>query len=264
MSLIGEERKAYILQLLQLEGKVRTNDLVDRLQVSSETIRRYLEELEEQHRLKRVYGGAVKPDVSREELSYMNREIIHAEEKQRIGRTAASLIEDRDVIYIDDGTTTEQLLPYMLDKRHVTVLTIAVPVLHLLIDYANQGRFDGDIIMIGGRVSAKHARVSGAFAEQMAESLHVDKSFLSIDGMMLEKGITTFDPERGRLARKIMDRSGQCIVMTDRSKFGRVHFYKIADLRQIDIVVSDVAAPEAWGVYLREHDVNWICAGDER
>lgn len=81
MSLVGEERKDFILNLLNLEGKVKTGELVDKLKVSSETIRRYLEELEEENKLKRVYGGAVKYNLHREEASHIKREVTRAEEK---------------------------------------------------------------------------------------------------------------------------------------------------------------------------------------
>lgn len=260
MSLIGEERKDYILHVLNLEGKVKTYDLVDKLKVSSETIRRYMEELEEQNLLKRVYGGAVKVDLAREEPPHIKREITHADEKKRIGRAAASLIEDNDVIYIDDGTTTQQVVHFLLGKKNITVLTVSVPTLHFLIDYKNKELFTGDIYFIGGRVNALHSRVSGSFAEKMVESFYADKAFISIDGMMMEQGITSFDPDRGQLARKMMGQSKTNIVLTDHSKFGAVQFHKIADWKEIDIVISNVNVPQEWEAYLTGFDVNWICA----
>lgn len=79
MSLIGEERKQFILQLLNSRGKVRTNELVEKLQVSAESIRRYLEELEAENKLKRVYGGAIKLNIDRVEPSLLTREVLHAD-----------------------------------------------------------------------------------------------------------------------------------------------------------------------------------------
>ncbi|BBI35923.1 DeoR/GlpR family DNA-binding transcription regulator [Cohnella abietis] len=260
MSLIGEERKNYILNQLNLEGKVTTNDLVTKLKVSSETIRKYLEELEEENKLKRVYGGAVKINLSREEPSHLKREVIHAEEKRRIGRAAAALVEDNDIIFIDDGTTTLHMIDYLLNKKNITVLTVSVPVLHLLIDYNNKMIFSGDIFFIGGKVNAAHSRVAGSVAEKMVESFYADKAFISIDGIMMDKGITGFDEERGRMAGKMMEHSKQSIVLTDQSKFGLMQFYKIADLNEVDCIVSDVAVPKQWKDYLGIKDVNWIHA----
>ncbi|NEW08112.1 DeoR/GlpR transcriptional regulator [Paenibacillus sp. SYP-B3998] len=260
MSLIGEERKDYILNQLNLEGKVRTNDLVEKLNVSSETIRRYMEDLEEENKLKRVYGGAVKINLSREEPSHLKREVLYADEKRKIGRAAATLVEDNDVIFIDDGTTTLHMIDYLLNKKNITVLTISVPALYLLIDYKNKELFSGDIFFIGGKVSSMQSRVAGSLAEKMVENFYADKAFISIDGIMMDKGITGFDEERGQLAKKIMEHSKTSIVVTDHSKFGLVQFYKIADLKEIDLIVSDVPAPKEWETYLSKKDVTWVAA----
>ncbi|MFC5447440.1 DeoR/GlpR family DNA-binding transcription regulator [Paenibacillus aestuarii] len=260
MSLIGEERKNFILNQLNLEGKVKTNELVDKLGVSSESIRRYLEELEAENKLKRVYGGAVKINLSREEPSHLKREVLHADEKRRIGRAAATLVEDNDVIFIDDGSTTLQIIEYLLNKKQITVLTNSVAALYLLIDYKNKELFSGDIFFIGGKVSSEQSRVVGALAEKMVENFYADKAFISIDGMMLDKGITSFDEERGQLAQKLMAHAKSSIVVTDSSKFGLVQFYKIADLKHIDMIVSDVPAPKEWEEELAHKDVAWITA----
>ncbi|MFD0697302.1 DeoR/GlpR family DNA-binding transcription regulator [Paenibacillus sp. GCM10027628] len=260
MSLIGEERKDFILNLLNLEGKVKTNELVDKLGVSSESIRRYLEDLEAENKLKRVYGGAVKINLSREEPSHLKREVLYAEEKRKIGRAAATLVEDGEVIFIDDGTTTLHMIDYLLNKKNITVLTISVPALYLLIDYKNKDLFSGDIFFIGGKVSSLHSRVAGSLAEKMVENFYADKAFISIDGIMMDKGITGFDEERGQLAKKMMEQSKHRIVVTDHSKFGLVQFYKIADLKEIDIIVSDVQAPKEWDEYLVKKDVTWVAA----
>ncbi|MZQ82189.1 DeoR family transcriptional regulator [Paenibacillus sp. 5J-6] len=260
MSLIGEERKDYILNLLNLEGKVKTTDLVDNLNVSSETIRRYLEELEEENKLKRVYGGAVKINISREEPSHLKREVLHAEEKRIIGRSAATLVEDNEVIFIDDGSTTLHIIDYLLNKKNLTVLTNSVPALYLLIDYKNKELLSGDIFFIGGKVSSLQSRVVGSMAEKMIENFYVDKAFISIDGIMLGKGITSFDEERGQFARKLIDQSKISVVVTDSSKFGQVQFYKIADFNKIDIIVSNVDAPKEWKEQLTQKDITWIQA----
>ncbi|MDD9265884.1 DeoR/GlpR family DNA-binding transcription regulator [Paenibacillus sp. GCM10023248] len=262
MSLVGEERKDYILNQLNLEGKVTTNDLVERLNVSSETIRRYLEELEEEKKLKRVYGGAVKINLSRDEPSHLKREVLHADEKRRIGRAAATIVEDNDVLFIDDGTTTLHIIDYLLNKKNITVLTISIPALILLIDYKNKGLFSGDIYLLGGQVNAMHSRVSGTLAEKMVENFHADKAFLSVDGMMLGKGITGFEVGKGQMTQQFMKYAKQSIALCDHSKFGLVQFYKIADLGELDMIVSDVPAPKEWESELEKKGVVWVSASE--
>lgn len=260
MSLAGEERKQVILNMLQLKGKVRTPELVQALDVSSETIRRYLEELENELKLKRVYGGAVKINVEREEPAYVRREVLQAEEKRRIGRAAASLVQDKEVVVIDDGTTTLQMIDSLVLKKQLTVLVTSVYTLNLLIGYKNRNVFDGEIVLIGGRINPKHYRTSGTLAMEFMANFHVDKAFIVADGLQIDSGVTSYEDERGVLARTFMKQAKQTIVLADYTKIGTSHYYKIADFKEIDMVVSDVAPPNAWRSKLEDRDVHWIVA----
>lgn len=258
MSLVGEERKEVIIHLLNYAGKVRTNELVEKLQVSSETIRRYLEELESEKKLKRVYGGAVKINYDREEPSHLTREVSHAEEKKQIGRAAAKLVQDNDAIVIDDGTTTLHMLSYLINKKNLKILTISVPALNVLMDYLNRELFTGEVYFIGGKVQSKHFRTVGTLAEKMMQNFFVDKAFISIDGILAHKGITSYDADKAMLGRRFIEHSQEIIVLTDHSKIGISTFYKVADLKEIDSVISDVPAPKEWRHELDQRGVNWI------
>ncbi|MFT9846376.1 DeoR/GlpR family DNA-binding transcription regulator [Aneurinibacillus sp. REN35] len=260
MSLIGEERKQFILQRLNESGKVRTMDLVDKLEVSSETIRRYLEELENEKKLKRVYGGAVKGNDGKEEPSIYTREILHAEEKKQIGKAAASLIQSNEIIAIDDGTTTIQLVHYLMEKENITVITASFPVLSLLLQYENQGLFSGEIFFIGGKVNSRYSRTSGSLAEKMMENFNVDKAFIAIDGISLERGITSYDVERAMLSRKFMEQATQTIVMFDGSKIGASNFYKLAGLEDADVLISNLPVPVEWEGEIRQAGIEWLAA----
>ncbi|ACT02970.1 DeoR/GlpR family DNA-binding transcription regulator [Paenibacillus sp. JDR-2] len=259
MSLIGEERKREILDIINDAGKVQTNDLVKRFSVSSETIRRYLEELESENRLKRVYGGAVKMTLVYEELSHLKREVLRVEEKQRVGRAAAALVEDYDVIVIDDGSTTLQMIPYLLYKKNLTIITNSISGLNMILDYQNKEMFSGDVFFIGGKIDPRHYRISGSLAEKFMENFFVNKAFISIDGISPEQGITSFDSSRALLVQTMMQKSEQSIILTDSSKFGTNRLYKIADLAQLDTVVCEEPLPAEWSEYM-DKKMNWIVA----
>lgn len=260
MSLVGEERKKIILDILNLEGKVRSSDLAVKLQVSGEMIRRYLEDLESEKKLRRIYGGAVKMEITREEPTYLNREVVRVEEKKRIGRAAAELVEDNDVIFIDDGSTTMQIIHYLQNKQNITIVLFSFHVLHLLTEMQNEGLFSGQIYFLGGKVLSKYSRVTGGMAESMAENFRVDKAFISVDGLMMDSGITGFDLERGFLIRKIAHLAQLTVAMTDHTKFGGIHPYQVIDMKDIDIIVTDVEAPSQWISTLQKRNVSWIHA----
>lgn len=113
---------------------------------------------------------------------------------------------------------------------------------------------------MGGRVNAKHYRVGGPFAEKMMKSFYVDKAFLSMDGVLLHKGLTCYDPERAELAKHFIENANESIVLADYSKVGISTLCKVADLKEIDMVISDAAAPEEWNEELQAKGVTWLVA----
>ncbi|UVI30028.1 DeoR/GlpR family DNA-binding transcription regulator [Paenibacillus spongiae] len=260
MSLAGEERKQIILNMIQLQGKVRSPELAAKLEVSSETIRRYLEELELENKLKRVYGGAVKINVEREEPVYVQREVLQAAEKRLIGSAAAALVQDKEVIILDDGTTTLQMIDMLALKSQLTILVTSMYTLNSLIAYKNRGVFDGEIVLLGGRVNPKHYRTSGSLAVHFMSYFHVDKAFVVADGLQIDGGVTSYEDERAMLSRAFMKQAKQTIVLADHTKLGTNHYCKIAGLEEIDMIISDVAPPREWKDKLDENDIHWIVA----
>ncbi|MBJ6360085.1 DeoR/GlpR family DNA-binding transcription regulator [Paenibacillus sp. GCM10012307] len=257
MSLAGEERRIGIMTLLNEKGKVIASELSQLFEVSTETIRRDLDELEKDNKLKKVYGGAVKFKVEVEPAHY-EREIIRAEAKRKIGFLAAGLIEDNDVIVIDEGSTALQIIHFLDNKHNLTILTSSIPALMLLIEHQKRGIFDGKIIFIGGEVNAKHLRVSGPIAEKIMEDFFVNKSFVSVDGISLEHGVTSYDYDRSFFTRKLINCSETSIVVADHSKIAKRTVAKITDLADIHIVVSDQAPPEEWAAGLDNLNLRWI------
>ncbi|MBM7564269.1 DeoR/GlpR family DNA-binding transcription regulator [Paenibacillus sacheonensis] len=257
MSLAGEERKRSIMALLNENGKVNVIALSQQFEVSTETIRRDLDELEKDNKLKKVYGGAVKLK-SEIEPAYYEREVIHADEKRVIGALAAKLIEDDDVLVIDEGSTAMQILHHLDGKRNLTILVCSIPTLTLLVDYQKRGSFDGRIIFIGGEINTKHLRVSGPIAEKMMEDFYVNKSFVSVDGVSAEHGITGYDYERALFTRKLIRCSETVVVVADASKIGKRTVAKIADLSDVHYIVSNDGPPTGWEGALKEHGVKWV------
>lgn len=123
MSLVGEERKKHILELIEAHEKVTVDHLADTFDVSRETIRRYLNELEAQGKLKKVYGGAIKVSYGKIEPAYTGRETQHKAEKSLIGKKAAELIKSNEFIFIDEGSTTLQIIPHLLNIPALTIVT---------------------------------------------------------------------------------------------------------------------------------------------
>jgi DeoR family transcriptional regulator, fructose operon transcriptional repressor len=264
MSLEGEQRKDYILGVIEKEGKVKTDDLVRRFSVSSETIRRYLEELEGERKLKKVYGGAVRINVSQDEPSHLTREVFRAEEKRRIGLAAAALIGDGDIVFIDEGTTTLQIVEHLGGKKDVTIITNSIPVLSRLILLDQKDLFHCELIFIGGHVQMRHLRVAGSIAEQMLDRLQADKAFITIDGASLRKGYTAINVDKACASRRMLEHARQGIIVADDSKIGVDCFYKIANLDEVHTFICNRDAPEEWRQQMSNHKVSWTVAPEIR
>ncbi|MDT8715987.1 DeoR/GlpR transcriptional regulator [Clostridium sp. 19966] len=260
MSLVGEERKKYILHVLDTKGKVKVNSLAEELKVSTETIRRHLEELEKENKLKKVYGGAVKISFEKEEPPYYERSIRYLEEKRKIGQKAAELIYDNEVIAIDVGTTTLQIIKHLAGKKNLTILTNSIAVLTELVDYINKGIFTGKILFIGGEINTKQLSVSGSISEKFMENFYIDKAFIAIGGISIDYGITGYEPNECMLSKKIIENVKQVIVLSDHSKIGVRNYFQIAKLDDIDVIVCDEAYPIEWEEKLNYKDVKWITA----
>ncbi len=260
LSLVGEERKRKILELLDVSGKVKVNELSNILKVSTETVRKYLDQLQKEEKLKKVYGGAINISFFNEEPPTVEREVTHSEAKHRIGELAVSLINDNEVIAIDEGSTPMHLVKNLRNKQNITIFTTSISALSVLIELHQNNIFTGKIIMLGGEINTTHYRVTGSLTIEMLENLYVDKYFISADGLTREAGITSFDSSKGMVTKKLIEHSGQSIVLIDQSKIGKRTHYKMADLIDIDIIVSDHEHPQDWEYLLKENNIQWLVA----
>lgn len=260
MSIEAEKRKREILQMINSKGQVKTAELAAQMGVSTETIRRYFKQLEQDNNLKMVYGGAVKLSFDKKEPDHLKREVLHQQEKNVIARQASNLIEDDDVIAVDEGTTTFQLINYMMYKDNLTVISSSLPLVSELINYKNEELFSGDIILIGGKIDSKHKRSSGSIAVKMMDYFHIDKAFISTSGILNNHGLTAFEIEKGMLSQKYIEQAAESIVMADYSKVGKKKHFKFSSLKAIDKIICEKIYPADWEQSLKRENVEWITA----
>lgn len=234
--------------------------LSDHLEVSPETIRRDLFALENEGKLKRVYGGAIKPTFHNGEAPYTLRQTLHPEEKRAIGQRAAELIQDGSTIVIDVGTTTLELAQAIQGKKGLTVLTNSLPVASALLESINRSAFTGKVIILGGEANPEQRSISGTLCEQMMSQFHVDQAFLSVGGISLANGITDFDFNEAAVSRVFAASAQEVIVLADHSKLGITTFARIIPLGQADIIISSQESPDEWAQEIKRGGVQWINA----
>ncbi|WP_337102211.1 DeoR/GlpR family DNA-binding transcription regulator [Paenibacillus sp. YIM B09110] len=241
MSLTYEDRRMTILNHLEMEGKVQVHRLSEQLSVSTETVRRDLDRLEKEGKLRKVYGGAVKMRMELVEPPFLKRTQMMKAEKASIGKLAASLVEDGETIMVDNGTTTIEILPYLRDRTNITLITHSIPVLNLAME-----TFRGTIIFAGGEVNPEYQATTGSLTDRMLDQFKVNKAFISLGGISLADGITDYHLAEAAISRKMMQRAEESILVADHSKFGMSTFARVARLEEISMLITDAGCPKEW------------------
>ncbi|SEG67335.1 DeoR/GlpR family DNA-binding transcription regulator [Paenibacillus sp. UNC499MF] len=241
MSLTYEDRRSTILKQLEMEGKVQVHLLSAEFNVSTETVRRDLDRLEKEGRLRKVYGGAVKVRSDRIEPPFLKRAQMMRDEKASVGKLAASLIRDGETVILDNGTTTLEILRHLGNRPDVTLITHSVPVLTAAMDM-----FAGKIIFAGGEINRHYQAATGALTDRLLDQFKVNKAFISVGGISLVDGITDYHLDEALLSQKIMQRAEESILVADHTKFGVTTFARVAKLEEFSMVITDSGCPRDW------------------
>ena len=217
-------------------GSVQVTPLAQRFGVSMQTIRKDLHYLTKRGVAERSYGGAILAGVPNviAEPGVDTKRSIQTDEKARIGRRAAAMVEPGESVVLDSGTTTLQIAHHLPEDRDITVLTNDLDILVAL------SRKEGiNVVILGGMLRRKNMAFYGAQTVSALDDLHVDKLFLGVDGFDIERGVTTHYEPEAMLNRKMVQAAAQVIAVTDRSKFGRVCLHRIINIAEIDDLVTD-------------------------
>ena len=229
-SILKSERKQVILEEINRHQVVSLDSLVRLLNTSESTVRRDLDELEGERKLRRIHGGAESIHFLQEEESNQEKSIKNVQNKLRIAQKAAELIQEEDVIFIDGGTTNE-LLINELSSKHMTVVTNSI---HHAVQLVEK---QIPTVMVGGSVKTATDASIGGVALNQINQLHFDRAFIGMNGV--DDGYyTTPDIEEGAVKRAILENAKQTYVLVDSSKIGQTCFAKVAPLKRAIVITS--------------------------
>ncbi|HSI68277.1 MAG TPA: DeoR/GlpR family DNA-binding transcription regulator [Planococcus sp. (in: firmicutes)] len=231
--MLTTERHKLILKLLKEKQSIKIQDIVEMTAASESTIRRDLTELEELQKLERVFGGAKMIEPNLPEPSILDKAAKHLKEKQSIARYAASLVKDGDCLFLDAGTTTSQMIPFLKDKG-VTVVTNGLSHLEALMENGITS------YLTGGFIKSRTGALVGPQTIQSLENYRFDKSFLGVNGIDLIDGYTTPDPEEAAVKRLASELSKRCYVLADQSKYRKISFAHIMDLNESALIIDEL------------------------
>ena len=232
------ERKSEVLNLLEEQGKVNVNQLSDLLNVSKETIRRDLKEMEDSGLIRRTHGGAVLSDPSKgvKEYPYLMREVQNYMEKDRICREAAKTILDGDTVFIDNSSSTLNMIHHIHKDYQVTVITNSI---RLLLDASLIENSNLTLISLGGVFRAKNFSLTGIMANEWINNFRPNKVFLSCYGVYEGEGFTDSSIYEIDVKRLMMEKAQKVYMLADSTKFGKKGVVFLSDFSKVDYIVTD-------------------------
>lgn len=220
--MLANERLKYILEQLTLKGTVKNNALIQELGVSQMTILRDLQELEKNGKLIRIHGGAQLVGKLLQDDAIDNRMSQHKTEKDAVSRHAASIIQEESMVYLDAGSTTAMMIPYL--NPNITVITNSIEHAQKLTKRAM------NCVILGGKIKLKTNAIIGLSAYLELSKFNFDYAFIGVNGIDLIAGFTTPSNEEGELKKLVLKQSKHAFFVADAHKFDRTSFFKIADL----------------------------------
>ncbi|WP_052487914.1 DeoR/GlpR family DNA-binding transcription regulator [Gordoniibacillus kamchatkensis] len=235
-------RRQKIRELVRQYGNVKVSDLVRQFGISEETARRDLNQLEIEGLVKKNYGGA----TLREEASgsaetvlpVKQRQSLRFSEKETIGRAAARLVKDHQVVILDAGTTTLALARHLRAVKDLTVVTNGLNVAEECIRNA------ASVFVVGGKLVEKSMSLIGPKTQNELLNFNAHYVFLGTSGVSLRKGFTSSDLFEAEVKRAMVSAAEKVVIVADHSKFGLQGVISFASFEEVDMLFTDDQAPE--------------------
>ena len=249
------ERIHQIYELLKDRKRISLDELCEVFNVSKNTIRRDVSELEIEGVIKKVYGGIVLKEADITPLEpFATREIRNIEEKKKIAAVAAAQVQDGEVIYIDSGTTTMHLLPHLAEKNFLTIVTASVYVLDLATRFNN----NLNVIATGGNLQAPIKALVGKSVLECIRNYNFSKIFLASTGISIEHGATNASPLEAEIKQELVQKSCKKFLLVDSSKFDVASLMTYSDLKNINCIITDKQPDKKYLNYFAANDIELI------
>jgi DeoR family transcriptional regulator, fructose operon transcriptional repressor len=247
---LQQDRQHAIHMLVLSQGSVDVADLARRYEVTTETIRRDLSDMQDRHLVRRVHGGAVPFERINHEPMLAAREVVNAEEKLRIAMKAVDEVPERGSVIIDSGSTTQRLADVLPVERDVHVVTNSLTTALTL-----SRRGVRRLTVLGGAVRTNTLAMVDDTTRAELQHMAIDVLFMSCDGLSFQHGLTTPYREERTIKRAMIERARRVVAMVDHSKFGNVQMFSFAEFDEIDVLVTDTRADPEEAAALSDHGI---------
>jgi DeoR/GlpR family transcriptional regulator of sugar metabolism len=233
--MLSSERHRRILMEIESRGNVTVHQLKSLLNVSLDTVRRDLDFLDREKKLKRIHGGAVAIEEAMTNQSYLKRKIAFIERKQELARYAADLVQENQAICLNAGTTNIEVAKQLASRfERLTIMTNSLKIAEIL-----AGKRGYTVILPGGIVNHDEYSLYGRTVQDELAKFNIDVAFISINAISLEKGLTDFRQGESEVINAMIACAKKTVVVADSSKFETISYLNICGLDRIHAIVTD-------------------------
>ncbi|AKO92324.1 DeoR/GlpR family DNA-binding transcription regulator [Priestia filamentosa] len=234
---------------------VSLDELVTVFDVSKNTIRRDVQMLVDQGVVKKVYGGVAVDHAQLE--SFNDRKTRNQLAKQAIAKEAANYVEDGDVIFIDSGTTTLEMLEFVKNKN-ITVITNNLDFIVYALPYENL-----KVISTGGALERETKSFSSFKNMDLLKTYNVNKAFMASTGVSISNGVTNSSPVESEIKQAVVRRSVEVFLLIDHTKFDKYALITYCELEELDYLITDASPNESYGNYAQRNNINIVIAQND-
>ncbi|MGB8332863.1 MAG: DeoR/GlpR family transcriptional regulator [Desulfobacterales bacterium] len=251
-------RHEKIRELVQGRGFVTIEALSQAFNVTPQTIRRDINTLCEEGMIHRYHGGAG-VSSSTENVAYTQRKVLCLREKQRIAAMVADKIPNNASLFINIGTTTEEIAKALCHHQRLKVITNNLNVASIL-----SGNENFEVIVAGGMVRHRDGGIIGPLTIDFIRQFRVDFGIIGISGIDMDGTLLDFDYREVRVSRAIIDNSRRIFLATDHTKFRRNAMVRLGSIDEIDALFTDRQPPQALSEVLGAADVKlYVASGTD-
>ncbi|MCU4745436.1 MULTISPECIES: DeoR/GlpR family DNA-binding transcription regulator [Streptomyces] len=232
--LIPDQRRELLIKLLRGHSVLSVHQLTELLGVSHMTVRRDIAALERQGRAVSVPGGVRIAGQLHHEPSFIDKSTMDQPAKLAIAARAGELLQDGTTVYLDAGTTCQALVPYIVRRQGMTVVTNDFTTANALM-----GNPDVEVIHTGGRIEHANRSTVGRLAAQTLTQLALDIAFVSTSSWDLQRGVTTPSSAKVEVKQAAMASASRSVLLTGSAKYGTFGMYRVAALSEFESIVTD-------------------------
>ncbi len=236
--MLSDQRQYEITEIIYREGKASIAELAQRFGVSAETIRRDLNIIIKDQKIRKVHGGAVAIRRPVRDESYIIRQSHHAINKKRIGEYAVRFLSDGDIIGIDSGTCAESFAKAICHVRDLTVITHSMPVAAILAKKISEGDFTGTVHLLGGTVLPETGTVHGVTTLSHLQKYRMDKAFLAATALS-ESGVMAGLEQDGTMSAVFARQAEASYVLAESDKLDKHSFFHAVSWDEVTALITD-------------------------